>query len=136
MRVVILTPQRQLPDHQADHVIAPAHDGFVGIKPGHAPMVCQLGSGDLTIDHATEPRVVYVVDGGLLQVNDDTITVLAESATLKADVSENVLIEQLLALDAATYDDEMALTQAKAKAHWLRTQLQSIGKSVPETNQV
>lgn len=136
MQVTILTPERQLPNHPADHVILPAHDGLRGILPRHAPMVCQLGSGKLTLEHASHPRVVYVVDGGVLQVVDDQITILAESAALLADVSEGRLIDELLALDAASYDDPMALTQAKARAHWLKTQLQSAGKAVPETKQV
>lgn len=136
MEITILTPERQLPSHQADHVILPAHDGLMAILPRHAAMICQLGSGKLTIEHATAPRMVYVIDGGVVQVQDDVITVLAESATQLAAVSEDRLLEELLALDAASYDDEMSLAQAKAKAHWLKTQLQSAGKDVPPTTKV
>lgn len=136
MEVTILTPERQLPSHPADHVILPAHDGLRGILPGHTAMVCQLGSGKLTLDHATHPRVVYVVEGGVLQVSKDQIMVLAESAALLEDVSESQLIAELQALDQATYADDMALAQAKTRAHWLKTQLQSAGKDIPPTTQV
>ena len=52
MDVTILTPERQLPSHKADSLVVPAHDGERGFLPGHTAMVCQLGSGNLTIDHA------------------------------------------------------------------------------------
>jgi len=136
MDVTILTPERQLPSHQADSVIVPAHDGLRGFLPGHAAMVCQLGSGKLTLDLGSAVRVVYVLDGGIVQVHNDHITVLAESAKLLEDISAPKLIEELERLDSATYSDDLSLTQAKVRAHWLRTQLQSAGKDVPSTKQV
>lgn len=136
MQVAILTPEQQFPEHRADHIIVPAHDGLLGILPGHAPMVVQLGTGQLAIEHATDPRAVYLIEGGVLQITDDQVTVLAESAILMADVSEHKLIQELQDLDSASYDDELALAQAKSRAHWLKTQLQHAGKSVPDTKQV
>ena len=136
MDVTIFTPERQLPSHKADSLVVPAHDGQRGFLLGHTAMVCQLGSGKLTIDHSTEPSVVYVVDGGTVQIDNDEVTILAESATLEADISETSLIEELKVLDSADYDSPTALAQAKAKAHWIRTQLHSAGKDVPETSQV
>ena len=80
--------------------------------------------------------MVYVVDGGIVQIDNDQITILAESATLQADISETSLVEELKALDAAEYDNPAALAQAKARAHWLKTQLTCTGKDIPETKQV
>jgi F-type H+-transporting ATPase subunit epsilon len=50
-----------------------------GILRGHAPLMALLGTGTLRIDHGREQKS-FAVSGGFLQVVDDTVTVLSESA--------------------------------------------------------
>jgi F-type H+-transporting ATPase subunit epsilon len=47
---------------------------------GHAPLMALLGTGTLRIDHGREQKS-FAVSGGFLQVVDETVTVLSESAT-------------------------------------------------------
>jgi len=53
--------------------------GSLGILRGHAPLMALLGTGTLRIDHGREQKS-FAVSGGFLQVVDDTVTVLSESA--------------------------------------------------------
>ena len=60
-------------------VVAPAFDGEVGILPGHAPMMTLLGKGTLRLGgDGSAGR--FRVEGGFLQVVDDTVRVVTERA--------------------------------------------------------
>jgi len=54
--------------------------GSLGILRGHAPLMALLGTGTLRIDHGREQKS-FTVSGGFLQVVDNIVTVLSESAT-------------------------------------------------------
>jgi F-type H+-transporting ATPase subunit epsilon len=80
MRVTVISPERAIYDGDATEVTAPAYDGLVGIKPGHAPFMTLLGEGALTVradgaDHTFEVRQ------GFLQVDGDIVRVVAEHAS-------------------------------------------------------
>ena len=80
LRVSVITPEATIYEGEADQVIAPAVTGSLGILRGHAPLMALLGTGTLRIDHGREQKS-FAVSGGFLQVVDDTVTVLSESAT-------------------------------------------------------
>ena len=80
LRVSVITPEATIYEGDADQVVAPAYDGSLGILKGHAPLMALLGTGTLRIDHGRE-QTSFTVSGGFLQVVDNTVTVLSESAT-------------------------------------------------------
>jgi F-type H+-transporting ATPase subunit epsilon len=80
LRVSVITPEATLFEGEADQVVAPAYDGSLGILRGHAPLMALLGTGTLRIDRGGSSQR-FTVSGGFLQVVDDTVTVLSESAT-------------------------------------------------------
>ncbi|MFQ5691191.1 MAG: F0F1 ATP synthase subunit epsilon [Gemmatimonadota bacterium] len=77
LRVSVISPSRVGFEGEASAVVAPAHDGLLGILPGHAPMVVLLGSGSLSVRTAEGTRR-FSVARGFLQVVDDAVSVLAE----------------------------------------------------------
>ena len=79
MRVTLISPDRSVYDGEAQAVVIPAHDGLVGVLPGHAPFVALLGAGQLTVNHGGGVRR-YDVAGGFVQVADDVVRVVAERA--------------------------------------------------------
>jgi F-type H+-transporting ATPase subunit epsilon len=79
MRVAIISPERTVYEGEADMVRAPAWDGEVGILRGHAPMLVLLGSGEMRITNGSSVER-FQVAGGFMQVADDVVTVLSESA--------------------------------------------------------
>lgn len=80
LKVAVISPEQTVFEGEADMVVAPAWDGEVGILRGHAPMLVLLGSGDLRVTGATGEQK-FRVSGGFLQVADDVVTVLSESAS-------------------------------------------------------
>jgi F-type H+-transporting ATPase subunit epsilon len=80
MRVTVIAPDRAVYDGEAEAVTAPAFDGQVGILPRHAPFLTMLGEGRLTVREANGTKT-FRVQGGFLQVVDDTVRVVAEQAS-------------------------------------------------------
>ncbi|MEO7712946.1 MAG: F0F1 ATP synthase subunit epsilon [Gemmatimonadaceae bacterium] len=80
LTVSVISPEAVLFEGTTESVVAPAFDGQVGILTGHAPMVTLLGKGELRLGAAgSGPR--FTVDGGFLQVVDDTVRVVTEHAS-------------------------------------------------------
>lgn len=77
LQVAIITPEQRFPEQTAAHVTLPAFDGEVGIRPGHAAFVCQLGSGLLHVKNGAEDTR-YRLAGGVAEVADDHVHILAE----------------------------------------------------------
>ena len=64
-------------DGEADALVAPAFDGEIGIRPGHAAMMTTLGKGTLRVRTGGQERS-FLVQGGFLQVVRDKVRILAE----------------------------------------------------------
>ncbi len=76
----VISPESVLFEGEAQMVIAPASDGEVGILESHAPMMTLLGKGDLRITGGGSDRR-FRVEGGFLQVVENIVRVVTESAT-------------------------------------------------------
>jgi F-type H+-transporting ATPase subunit epsilon len=80
LTVAIISPEKTIYEGEADMVVAPAWDGEVGVLRGHAPMLVLLGAGEMRVSTGgSEQR--FRVEGGFMQVADDVVTVLSESAS-------------------------------------------------------
>jgi len=80
LTVSVISPEAVLFEGTAESVVAPAFDGQVGILAGHAPMMTLLGKGELRLGGGgSEQR--FRVEGGFLQVVDDTVRVVTEKAS-------------------------------------------------------
>ena len=79
LSVALITPEATVYEGEADMVVLPAWDGELGILRGHAPMMALLGEGKMRVtrDGAEE---VFSVSGGFVQVADDVVSVLSETA--------------------------------------------------------
>ena len=77
LKLSVISPERVVYEGPADMVVAPAWDGELGILRGHAPTLVLLGRGKLRVtDDGAEKK--FAVEGGFLQVENDTITILSE----------------------------------------------------------
>ncbi len=83
MNVTLISPEGSVFEGEADSVVVPAHDGEVGILPRHAPFMTLLGSGKLVV-RGGEGVSTFVVEGGFMQVTDDTVRIVTENAREEA----------------------------------------------------
>lgn len=81
IELVIVTPERQLLRQTVVEVTLPGGDGCLGILPGHAPLITELGIGELTYraKGASEAGLLAIISG-FAEVLGDRVTVLAEIA--------------------------------------------------------
>src|SRR5579862_3925124 len=75
----IVTPERLLVREDVNAVQVPAATGYLGILPGHAPMLAELGTGFLNYE-AGGKRWYLAVHTGYLEVLNDKVRVLATAA--------------------------------------------------------
>ena len=81
----IVTPERRVATLQADEVRAPGVLGGFGIRKDHTPFMSQLQSGRLTVVDGSR-EVNYAIGGGFLQVADNKVMVLADSAEEREEI--------------------------------------------------
>ncbi|GMV26539.1 MAG: hypothetical protein AMXMBFR58_25700 [Phycisphaerae bacterium] len=84
-RCRLVTPSASLLDDQVTYASVPAWDGLMGFLPGRAPILAKLGCGELALRFADSEKGSggdrsYVVDGGVVQMQGETLTILAEYA--------------------------------------------------------
>src|ERR1700738_400002 len=81
IELIIVTPQRQLLREKVASVQLPGASGELGILPGHAPLITELGNGELSYvaSSGSEP-VALAILSGFAEVLPDRVTVLAETA--------------------------------------------------------
>jgi F-type H+-transporting ATPase subunit epsilon len=79
LKVAIISPESTVYEGEADMVVAPAWDGEVGVLRGHAPMLVLLGAGEMRVTRGGSTQR-FRVEGGFMQVADDVVTVLSETA--------------------------------------------------------
>jgi F-type H+-transporting ATPase subunit epsilon len=112
IELVIVTPTRQLQQARAVEVTLPGANGYLGILPGHAPLMTELGIGELTYRGATEAEPISVIRG-FAEILPDRVTVLAETAELAAEID----IERA---EAAKARAEKRLTSGDTNIDWDR----------------
>jgi len=85
LELEVATPERLLVREQATEVQVPAKNGYLGILPGHAALLSQLGSGVLDYVAGGERRYLAVA-GGFLEVLPGHVRVLADVAERAEDI--------------------------------------------------
>ena len=75
----IATPERLLVQENVQEAQIPAANGMIGILPEHAPLLSELGTGELSYTSADGRRTI-VIAGGWVQVLHNHVRVLADRA--------------------------------------------------------
>ncbi|HEX8871636.1 MAG TPA: F0F1 ATP synthase subunit epsilon [Candidatus Acidoferrum sp.] len=81
IELIVVTPERQLLRETVVEVTVPGLEGQLGILPGHAPLITELGIGELGYRTPTSNRPIFLaIVRGFAEVLADRVTVLAETA--------------------------------------------------------
>lgn len=76
----VATPERLLVRERAVRAQIPAAKGYIGVLPGHAPLLSELGIGALTFVTAEDHRFSLAVKNGYVEVLNDEVRVLTDDA--------------------------------------------------------
>ena len=75
----IVTPEKQVVSDTAEEVQIPGKKGYLGILPGHAPLITELSVGEITYGKDGQPNYLSVA-WGFAEVLPTKVTILAEAA--------------------------------------------------------
>lgn len=71
--------------HDVDEVELPGQDGFLGVLPGHAPLLAALRTGEMWYRKGNEKHFAFVA-GGFVEVVPDRVSILAQVAERAEDI--------------------------------------------------
>ena len=77
LELEVATPEKQLVSKAVDSVQVPGADGYLGILPGHAALLSELGSGELSYVSGGKTETLKI-SGGYVEVRDNYVRVLAD----------------------------------------------------------
>lgn len=80
MTLDIITPDRKVFSGEASAVTFPGSNGQFQVLNGHAPLVSTLAKGQMVVQSSTGQQT-FTVDGGVVEVLQNNVLVLAESVT-------------------------------------------------------
>jgi F-type H+-transporting ATPase subunit epsilon len=81
----VVTPERELVRESVAEVQLPALSGYLGILPGHTPLLTELGIGPLSYKKGADTGYIAVI-GGFAEVLPERVTVLAEAAEASGEI--------------------------------------------------
>ena len=131
MKVDIVSAEEQIFSGDAEFVVLPGVMGELGIYPRHTPLFTEIRPGAVRMKLPNQEREELVfVQGGYLEVQPHTITVLADTAIRAKDLDEKAALEAKRAAEEAmqnkTSKEEIA--QAEAELATALAQLEAIRK--------
>jgi len=121
LRVRLVTPERTLFEHAAVAVELPAKNGYMEVLYGHAPLMAELGAGDVIVhggldeQSGVESESRYNVSWGFVEVLGDRVTILASDALRPEEIDVPRAEQQLdhgLELWKQAGESEDAYTEA------------------------
>jgi F-type H+-transporting ATPase subunit epsilon len=89
IQLVVVTPVNQLLSQAVTEVQLPGADGYLGVLPGHAPLITELGIGELTYKATNGQTGLLAIIRGFAEVLTDRVSVLAEIAERPEDIDVN-----------------------------------------------
>lgn len=87
LQLTVAVPDRQVLDESVGAVRLPLTTGYIGILPGHAPLLAEVGTGVLSFSTSIE-EMHMAIDGGAVEVLPDRVRVLAERAERAEQIDE------------------------------------------------
>lgn len=94
IKYTIITPEKIFSEGEADLAVFEAHDGGRGFLFNHCPMFLELGIGEVKMRNGDSTEYM-VIDGGILEINNNSMIILAESINCKSELNKDEIQEQL-----------------------------------------
>lgn len=121
IRLDIVTPVRLLLSEEVDEVTIPGSEGYLGILPGHLPLLTLLGTGVLSYRKGNQ-KIVFACSGGFAEVLPDRVIITAttierpeEIDVARARASKESAERQLTSKDVDVEATMAALQRAQAR---------------------
>lgn len=125
----IVTPEKKVVETRAEQAQIPGKNGYLGIMPGHAPLITELSVGEIIYrENSTEQRLA--VAWGFAEVLPDKVTILAETAERPSeiDVERARKAKERAEQRLASGDTDVDVERALDSLHRAETRLDVAGQ--------
>lgn len=116
IHVDIVSAEGAIHSGLANMLYAPGEMGELGIAPRHTPLITRLKPGDVRVELSTGEMEHFYVSGGMLEVQPDVVTVLADTALRARDLDEAAALEAKRRAEDALAGQTAELEYARAQA--------------------
>jgi F-type H+-transporting ATPase subunit epsilon len=114
----IVTPEKLVVRDTADEVQIPGRNGYIGVLPGHAPLITELGAGEISYRSGGQLHR-FAVAWGFAEVLPDRVTVLAETVERPEEIdvarAQQSLTRAEESLKSAQSEEDVATTLGKIR---------------------
>jgi len=122
----IVTPDKMVVRDNAESIQIPGLDGYLGILPGHAPLITELGAGEIAY-RADGQSHRFCVAWGFAEVLQDRVTVLAETVEPVGEIdvprAQRAMARAEESLKSAQTEDDFANATAKMRVAQARIEV-------------
>ena len=128
IRCDIVSAEEEIFHGEVTMIVATGEMGELGIAPRHAPLITRLKPGKLVLTKADGEKLDIVVSGGILEVQPQVVSILADTAVRAADIDEAKVkaakeeAERVL----ASKDPKMTAEEAEQQLAMSLVQLQAL----------
>ena len=128
IRCDIVSAEAEIFHGEATMVVATGEMGELGISPRHAPLITRLRPGKVVVTTAAGEQLDFAISGGILEVQPQVVTVLADTAIRAEDIDEASVraakeeAERIL----AHRGEQMGLAEAQQRLAEVTAQLQAL----------
>ncbi len=119
IHLIIVTPEKQLFNGMVDQVTLPSSRGYLGILPGHAPLLAELGTGRISYRLGTKEELDFC-SGGFAEILPERVVVLARSAETASEIDLKRAEEALSRAEKRLYSRDADLDFTRAQLALLR----------------
>jgi F-type H+-transporting ATPase subunit epsilon len=128
IQIEIVTPERLLVSDQATEVQIPGVSGYLGVLPGHAPLITELRSGEFSYRRPDGKVERLALHWGFAEVLPDKVTVLAERAEKASEIDVEVAKRQRQMGEEQLSDPNANKEEALRLIERARTRLEVAGR--------
>ena len=124
----IVTPSMVLVSEPVEMVVLPGSDGNIGALPRHSQVMSSLDRGivDIFNDNKIVSRIM--IDGGIAEINETSVTILAERAEKLDKSNKQVLEEKLTGFEDQENDADQNIAKMAIKnSSFMKAVLDNIG---------
>ncbi|WP_312547426.1 F0F1 ATP synthase subunit epsilon [Massilia sp.] len=116
IHVDVVSAEEQIFSGEAEFVALPGEAGELGIYPKHTPLITRIRPGAVRIQTANGGEEFVFVAGGILEVQPNGVTVLADTAIRGGDLDEAKAQEAKRQAEELMQNQDSTIDYAKAQA--------------------
>ncbi len=128
IRCDIVSAEAEIFHGEAELIVATGELGELGIAPKHAPLITRLKPGKVVVTLPGGEKLDFAISGGILEVQPQVVTVLADTAVRAQDIDEAAVLAAKAEAERvlAQKDPKMSAQEAEAQLAMSLVQLQAL----------